>query len=113
MADALELQWVPTGDTCLAALAGMKSRRRRSLVALPDTVVGSAFRSEFPGINMGIANTGAGGGDREDVDSVDPHLHVAVRGLFGIEPASARGAARHLPRLSLRLARRRASARPT
>jgi len=36
---------------------------------------------------MGIANTGAGGGDREDVDSVDPYVHVTVRGLFGIEPA--------------------------
>jgi hypothetical protein len=80
-------QWVPTGDTCLAALAGMKSGDADLWWSFLKTVVGSAFRSEFPGINMGISNAGAGGGDREDVDSVDPHTHVAVRGLFGIEPA--------------------------
>ena len=40
---------------------------------------------------MGIANSGAGGGDLEDVDSVDPYAHVAVRGLFGIEPALDEG----------------------
>lgn len=80
-------QWVPTGDTCLAALAGMKGGDADLWWPYLKTVVGSAFRSEFPGINMGIANTGAGGGDREDVDSDDPHLHVAVRGLFGFEPA--------------------------
>ena len=54
---------------------------------------------------MGISNAGAGGGDREDVDSVDPHVHVAVRGLFGIEPALRRRPAGHLPRVSVRLAR--------
>ncbi|MCX6911047.1 MAG: GH116 family glycosyl hydrolase, partial [Verrucomicrobia bacterium] len=80
-------QWVPTGDTCLAALAGMKIGDADLWWPYLKTVVGSAFRSEFPGINMGISNTGAGGGDREDVDSDDPHMHVAVRGLFGIEPA--------------------------
>jgi hypothetical protein len=85
------VQWVPTGDTCLAALAGMKSGDADLWWPYLKTVVGSAFRSEFPGINMGIANTGAGGGDREDVDSVDPHLHAAVRGLFGIEPALHEG----------------------
>ena len=85
------VQWVPTGDTCLAALAGMKSGDADLWWPYLKTVVGSAFRSEFPGINMGIANTGAGGGDREDVDSVDPHLHAAVRGLFGIEPAIHEG----------------------
>ena len=85
------VQWVPTGDTCLAALAGMKSGDADLWWPYLKTVVGSAFRSEFPGINMGIANTGAGGGDREDVDSVDPHLQVAMRGLFGIEPAVQEG----------------------
>jgi hypothetical protein len=80
-------QWVPTGDTCLAALAGFKCGDADLWWPFLRTVVGSAFRSEFPGINMGIGNSGAGGGDREDVDSDDPHLHVAVRGLFGIEPA--------------------------
>jgi len=80
------IQWVPTGDTCLAALAGMKCGDADLWYPYLKTVVGSAFRSEFPGINMGISNAGAGGGDREDVDSVDPHVHCAVRGLFGIEP---------------------------
>jgi hypothetical protein len=85
------VQWVPTGDTCLAALAGMRSGDADLWWPYLRTAVGSAFRSEFPGINMGIANSGAGGGDREDVDSVDPYLHVAVRGLFGIEPALQEG----------------------
>jgi hypothetical protein len=84
-------QWVPTGDTCLAALAGMKSGDADVWWPFLRTVVGSAFRSDFPGINMGISNAGAGGGDREDVDSDDPHMHVAVRGLFGIEPALHEG----------------------
>ncbi|NCO89731.1 MAG: hypothetical protein COZ06_19050 [Armatimonadetes bacterium CG_4_10_14_3_um_filter_66_18] len=81
------IQWVPTGDTCLAALAGMKCGDADLWWPYLKTVVGSAFKSDFPGINMGISNAGAGGGDREDVDSVDPHVHCAVRGLFGLEPA--------------------------
>lgn len=80
------VQWVPTGDTCLAALAGMRCGDADLWWPFLRTVVGSAFQSDFPGINMGISNAGAGGGDREDVDSVDPHLYVAVRGLFGVEP---------------------------
>jgi len=85
------VQWVPTGDTCLAALAGMKSGDIELWWPYLRTVVRSAFRSDFPGINMGISNAGAGGGDREDVDSDDPHTHVTVRGLFGIEPALHEG----------------------
>ncbi len=84
-------QWVPTGDTCLAALGGMKSGDADVWWPYLKTVVLSSFKSDFPGINMGISNAGAGGGDREDVDSVDPHAHVAVRGLFGIEPALHEG----------------------
>lgn len=84
-------QWVPTGDTCLAALAGMRCGDADLWWPYLRTVVGSAFRSDFPGINMGISNAGAGGGDREDVDSDDPHTHVVVRGLFGIEPALHEG----------------------
>ena len=80
------VQWIPTGDTCLAAMAGMKCGDTDLWWPYLQTVIGSAFRSEFPGVNMGIANSGAGGGDREDVDSSDPHLQMAVRGLFGIEP---------------------------
>lgn len=84
-------QWVPTGDTCLAAMAGMKSGDVDLWYPFLKTAVTSAYKSEFPGINMGISNAGAGGGDREDVDSVDPYVHVAVRGLFGIEPAMHEG----------------------
>lgn len=80
-------QWVPTGDTCLAALAGIRCGDADLWWPYLRTAVLSSFRSDFPGINMGIANTGAGGGDREDVDSDDPFTHVVVRGLFGIEPA--------------------------
>jgi hypothetical protein len=85
------VQWVPTGDTCLAALAGMRAGDTDLWWPYLKTVVGSAFLSEFPGISMGISNLGAGGGDREDVDSVDPHLQVVLRGLFGIEPALHEG----------------------
>jgi hypothetical protein len=85
------VQWVPTGDTCLAALAGMKSGDADLWWPFLQTTVRSAFRADNPGINMGIANSGAGGGDVEDVDSVDPHAHVVVRGLFGIEPALQEG----------------------
>ena len=85
------VQWVPTGDTCLAALAGMRGGDANLWWPYIKTVVGSAFRSDFPGINMGISNAGAGGGHRENVDSSDPHMHVAVRGLFGIEPALHEG----------------------
>lgn len=84
-------QWVPTGDTLLAALAGMKCGDADLWWPYVKTVIGAAFKSEFPGINMGISNAGAGGGDREDVDSVDPHVHCIVRGLFGIEPAVHEG----------------------
>ncbi len=85
------VQWVPTGDTLLAALAGLRAGDADLWWPYVRTVVGSAFRSDCPGINMGISNAGAGGGDREDVDSDDPHTHLAVRGLFGIEPALHRG----------------------
>ena len=51
-------QWVPTGDTCLAALAGMKfGRRGPSGGRTSKTVVRSSFKSDFPGINMGISNS--------------------------------------------------------
>jgi hypothetical protein len=80
-------QWVPTGDTLLAATAGIKAGDADHWWPYVSTVIHSAFKSEFPGINMGISNAGAGGGDREDVDSVDPHVHCVARGLFGITPA--------------------------
>jgi hypothetical protein len=93
------VQWVPTGDTCLAALAGLRSGDADLWWPYLRSVVLSAFRSDFPGINMGISNHGAGGGDREDVDSDDPHVQVAVRGLFGIEPALHEGRLRVQPSL--------------
>jgi hypothetical protein len=85
------VQWVPTGDTCLAALAGLKSGDADLWWPTIETTVRSAFRTDSPGINMGVANSGASGGDVEDVDSVDPHAHLVVRGLFGIEPALHEG----------------------
>ena len=85
------VQWVPTGDTCLAVLAGMRSGDADLWWPYLRTAVTSAFRSETPGIRMGISNHAAGGGDIEDIDSVDPYLHATVRGLFGIEPALHEG----------------------
>ena len=87
------VQWVPVGDSLLAALAGLKTGDPDLWWPYIKTVIGSAFKSDFPGINFGIANTGAGGHntDREDIDAVDPNVHVTVRGLFGIEPALNEG----------------------
>ena len=81
---------MPTGDT-VAALAGMKSGDADLWWPYVKTVVGSAFRSDFPGINCGIGNSGARRGRKEDVDSDDPHMHMTVRGLFGIEPVLDEG----------------------
>ena len=55
------------------------------------TVVHSAFRGTVPGIRSVINNYGVANGDAEDVDSDDSHAHMAVRGLFGIEPALHKG----------------------
>jgi hypothetical protein len=78
--------WVPVGDTLLAVLAGMKCGDVDLWWPYAQTVVRSAYRNNFPGIGLGISNTGAAGGDMEDVDADDPHTHMTVRGLFGIEP---------------------------
>jgi hypothetical protein len=85
------VQWVPTGDTLLAALAGLRAGDADLWWPYLRTAVTSAFRSETPGIRMGISNHAAGGGDIEDIDSVDPYIHAAARGLFGIEPALHEG----------------------
>jgi hypothetical protein len=80
-------QWVPIGDTCLVALAGLKAGDADLWWPYIKTAARSAFRNSFPGIAFGISNHGSAGGEREDIDSVDPYIHVALRGLFGIEPA--------------------------
>ena len=87
------VQWVPVGDTLLAALAGLRAGDADLWWPYIRTVVGSAFRSDFPGIGFGISNPGRQRqpGDREDIDAVDPHTHLVVRGLFGIEPALHEG----------------------
>jgi len=79
-------QWVPVGDTLLAAQAGMKCGDADLWWPYVQTVVRSAYRNNFPGIGFGLSNTGAAGGDMEDVDADDPHTQMTVRGLFGIEP---------------------------
>ena len=83
--------WVHTGDTCLAALAGMKSGDLNVWWPYFKTAVMSAYKCNGPGIHMGISNYGASGGDLEDVDSADPYLHTVIRGLFGVEPALHEG----------------------
>jgi hypothetical protein len=84
-------QWVATGDTLFNALAGLKSGDVDLWWPYIRTAVHSSFRSSYPGINFAINNTGMGSGDREDCDSDDPHPHLAVRGVFGIEPAIDEG----------------------
>ncbi len=83
--------WVPVGDTLLAVLAGMKCGDADLWWPYVQTVVRSAYRNNYPGIGLGLSNTGAAGGDMEDVDGDDPHTHMTVRGLFGIEPAVHEG----------------------
>ncbi len=85
------VQWIPVGDTCLAAMAGMRAGDADLWWPYFKTAVMSAFTSETPGIRFGISNYGVGGGDIEDIDAVDPFLHASVRGLFGIEPAIHEG----------------------
>jgi hypothetical protein len=85
------VQWVPTGDTCLAALAGLKAGDADLWWPYIETAARSAFRNSFPGIGFGISNYGSAGGERENIDSVDPYVHMTVRGLFGIEPALHEG----------------------
>jgi len=79
-------QWVAVGDTMLCAQAALKCGDVDLWWPYVSTVIHSSFRSFSPGINFAIANTGMGCGDHEDIDSDDPHLQFAVRGLFGIEP---------------------------
>lgn len=85
------VQWIPVGDTCLAAMAGMRAGDADLWWPYLKTAVMSAFTSDTPGIRFGISNYAVGGGDIEDVDAVDPFLHASVRGLFGIEPAIHEG----------------------
>ncbi|WP_168433051.1 alpha-L-rhamnosidase-related protein [Pontiella sulfatireligans] len=81
------VHWVPTGDTCLAVLAGMKCGDTDLWWPYMETATLSSFRSKTPGVHFSIGNTsGGGGGGVEYIDSDDPFMHTTVRGLFGIEP---------------------------
>ncbi|NLB96798.1 MAG: hypothetical protein GX785_13940 [Armatimonadetes bacterium] len=84
-------QWVPNGETCLAALAGLRCGDADLWWPYVKTAVLSSLRSEFPGIHSGITDAGAGSGDRERASDIDPLVHMAARGLFGIEPAVHEG----------------------
>ncbi|MBI3945124.1 MAG: hypothetical protein HY321_04340 [Armatimonadetes bacterium] len=85
------VQWVPTGDTCRAALAGIRGGDPDQWWPVLRTAALSAFRSESPGMSAEIGNTGAGEGDRNDAESAGAFVHAAVSGLFGIEPAIHQG----------------------
>jgi len=80
------MHWVPVGDSLLAVMAGMKCGDADLWKPYMETVVRSCFRRYSPALGFGISNTGSAGGDIEDVDAVDPHSHMTVRGLFGITP---------------------------
>jgi len=80
------MHWVPVGDSLLATMAGMKCGDTDLWKPYMETVVRSGFRRYSPALGFGISNTGSAGGDIEDVDAVDPHSHMTVRGLFGITP---------------------------
>ena len=80
------VHWVPTGDTCLAAMAGMKSGDTDLWWPYLQTAAMSAFRSDSPSVRFAIGNKGTGSGGIEFIDSDDPFMHTAVRGLFGVKP---------------------------
>lgn len=82
------VQWVVTGDTALAIQAGMRHGDADLWWPHLRTLAKAPFQDDGggPGIRMAVNNHGCAGGEREDVDSDDPHTQVAVRGLFGIEP---------------------------
>ena len=80
------VHWVPTGDTLLAALAGMKCGDTDLWWPYVRTVAMSSFRSDHPAVRFAISNTGSGSGGIEFIDSDDPHMHATVRGPFGITP---------------------------
>ena len=83
--------WAPVGDTFLSVLAAMKCGETEAWWPYLQTAVRSAFSSTLPGIRFGLNMYGVGGGDLEDVDADDSHAHMAVRGLFGIEPELHKG----------------------
>ncbi len=92
------VHWVPTGDTHLAALAGMVCGDPDLWWPYLKTAVLSSFRSDAPGVRFSIGNTsGGGGGGIEFVDSDDPLVYTTVRGLFGIEPEIQNGRIRITP----------------
>lgn len=83
--------WAPVGDTLLSAMAGLKCGDADLWWPYLRTAVYSAFRGATPGIRFGLNNYGVAAGDMKDVDADDSHAHMAVRGLFGIEPALHKG----------------------
>jgi hypothetical protein len=83
--------WVALGDTLFNAQAGLKVGDADLWWPYIRTAIHGSFRSPFPGVKLSINNTGMSDGDGENVDSDDPHPHLAVRGVFGIEPAIDEG----------------------
>ncbi len=81
------LQFVHTGDTCRAALAGLKVGDADVWWKYISTIVRASFNGRYPGVNYGVNNKGASAGIEEQLDSTDAHIHMAVRGLYGITPA--------------------------
>ena len=65
--------------------------RRRPLVALPENGRPLRLPQRLSRDQHGHRQLRGRRRRREDVDSVDPHAHLAVRGLFGIEPALHEG----------------------
>jgi len=85
------LQFVHTGDTCRAALAGLMCGDADLWWPYIRTIVRASFNGRYPGVNYGVNNKGASEGIEEQLDSTDAHIHMAVRGLFGITPAIHEG----------------------
>ena len=93
------VQWVVSGDTCLAIQAGLRHGDTAIWWPYLQTLAKAPFQDGGggPGIRMAVNNYGCAGGEREDVDSDDPHNQLAVRGLFGVEPSLHEGKVDILP----------------
>jgi len=80
------VHWVPTGDTLLAAMAGVMCGDADLWWPYIKTIGISTFKAQYPQIGFSMNNNGVGGGESDLIDAVDPHTHMIIRGMFGIMP---------------------------
>jgi hypothetical protein len=80
------VHWVPTGDSLLAAQAGLMCGDADLWWPYIRTVAAATFKATYPQIGFSMNNNGVAGGETDLIDAVDPHTHMVLRGMFGITP---------------------------